>query len=135
MYFLLHYAESYLPVFCYTLLFMRTQVICLKCNIFSRNFAHVFYLTVPTKGFHDFFILFRSWVINKSGFREFAETKFFVIYGNISRSKIKKILHTLLYTLIIRICVQILAKIFNSAVVTACQSFQFSRQNTWFLKK
>ena len=54
----------------------------------KSNFAHVFYLVMCTKrcvGF--FFILFRSWVINKSVKNECAETRSFLFFANNSRSK------------------------------------------------
>ena len=49
-------------------------------------------------------------------------------------NKIKKIPHTLLWTLLSRKRVQSFSKkILKSMVVGACQSFQFFRQKTWFL--
>ena len=72
------------------LLFPRKQAICLKnwklwrapttleFNIFCWNFARVSYLTMSTKGCSGFFfILFRSWVINKNVKNEFVETRTF----------------------------------------------------------
>ena len=71
-------------------LFPRNQVICLKnwklwrapttikFNIFWWNFAHVSYLTMSTKGCSEyFFILFRSWIINKNVKNECVETRYF----------------------------------------------------------
>ena len=73
------------------LLFLRNQVIRLKnwelwrapttikFNIFCWNFAHVSYLTMPTKGCLGFFkILFRSRVINKNVMNESVETGSFL---------------------------------------------------------
>ena len=71
------------------ILFPRNQVICLKnwklwrapttikFDIFCWNFAHVFYLTMSTKGCSIFFILFRSWVINNNVKNEYVETRSF----------------------------------------------------------
>ena len=57
-------------------------------NIFCGNFPHVSVLRMSTKmcvGF--FFILFRSWVIDKNGFCECVETRYFLILANNSSSK------------------------------------------------
>ena len=81
------------------LVFPRKQVICLKnwklwrapntveFNIFCWNFAHDFVLPMSTKGCEGFSILFRSWLINKTGFCEYVETKYFLILENNSSSK------------------------------------------------
>ena len=84
------------------LLFLRSQAICLKnwrlwrsptatkFNIFCWNFAHVFYLTMSTKGVRDFSILIRSWIINKNVKSEWVGTRSFLIFANNSRSKQNK---------------------------------------------
>ena len=107
------------------LLFPRDQAIWLKngklwrastttkFNIFSWNFAQVFYLQGLQKGVRVFLILFRSWVINKNVKNECAETRSFW-----SRKRVGSFGK----------------KILNSMVVGARQSFQFSRQKTWFLE-
>ena len=71
------------------LLFPRNQAICLKnwkfwrakttskFNIFCWNFAHVSYLTMSIEGVLDFFILFRSWVINTNVKNESVEPGLF----------------------------------------------------------
>ena len=84
-------------------LFPRNQVICLKnwkfwrgpttitFNIFCWNFAHVSYLTMSTKGcLGFFFILFRSWVINKNVKNACVETRSVFIFANNSRFKQNK---------------------------------------------
>ena len=70
------------------LLFPRNQAICLKnrklwraptttrFNIFCWNVAHVSYLTMSAEGRSVFFfILLRSWVINKNVTNECVETR------------------------------------------------------------
>ena len=81
------------------LLLSRNEVFCLKnwklrraptaleFNIFCWNFAHVFYLVMPTKVCVGFFFLFRSWVINKSVKNKCVETRSFLIFANNRRSK------------------------------------------------
>ena len=85
-------------------LFPRNQVICLKnwklwrapttikFNIFWWNFAHVSYLTMSTKGCSEyFFILFRSWIINKNVKNECVETRsFWFLQINQDLNEIKK---------------------------------------------
>ena len=59
----------------------------IESNIFRWNFAHVSYLTISTKGYSEFFfILFRSWVINKNVKNECVETSVFFIFASNSRS-------------------------------------------------
>ena len=73
-----------------TVLFLTNQVISLKnwklrrfpttikFIIFCWNFAHVSYLAMSTKGCSEFFfILFKSWNINKNVKNECVETRFF----------------------------------------------------------
>ena len=91
------------------LLFPGNQAICLKnwklwraptttkFNIFCWNFAQVSYLKMSTNGVRDFFVLFRSWVVNKNVKNEGVETSSFFIFANNSRSRRnKKIPNTLL---------------------------------------
>ena len=86
-----------------TCAFPRNQVTCLKnwkfwralttmeFNIFCWNFAHVSVLRMSKKGCVGFFfILFRSWVIDKLVFCEFVETSYFLISENKSSSKQSK---------------------------------------------
>ena len=49
----------------------------IEFNIFCQNFEHVFYLIMSTKGCAGFFILFRSWVINKSVKNQCVQTSLF----------------------------------------------------------
>ena len=84
------------------LLFLRNQAICLKnwklrraptttkFDIICWNFAHVSYLTISTKGCSGFFILFRTWVINKNLKNDCVETRSFLIFANNSGSKQNK---------------------------------------------
>ena len=59
----------------------------IESNNFRWNFAHVSYLTIATKGCSEFFfILFRSWVINKNVKNECVETRVFFIFASNSRS-------------------------------------------------
>ena len=91
----------------------------IEFNIFCWYFAHTSYLTMSTKGFRDFFILLRSWVINKNvkkrGFCECIETRSFLIFANNSRFNFQ-------------------LKILNSAILGARQKFQFFKQKTCFLE-
>ena len=77
------------------LIFPRNQAICLKnwklwraatttkFNICCWNFADVSYLAMSTGGCSGFFfILFRSWVINKNVKNECAETRSILIFAN-----------------------------------------------------
>ena len=120
------------------LLFLRNQVFCLKIwklwrapttlqfNIFCWHFAHVFYLPISTKWcvglFRIFFILFRSWLVCKKIKKTwFLHTRFFTfLLITLDLPKLQKNPEHL--------------KILNSMVVGACQSFQFFRQITWFLR-
>ena len=85
------------------LLFPKNQAMCLKnwklwrapttteFYIFYWNFAHVSYLTVSTNACSGFFfILFRSWVVNKNVKDECVETKPFLIFASNSRSEQNK---------------------------------------------
>ena len=78
------------------LLFPGNQAICLKnptttkFNIFCWNFAQVSYLKMSANSVRDFFVLFRSWVINKNVKNEGVENMSFLILANNSRSKESK---------------------------------------------
>ena len=98
------------------LLFPRNQVICLKnwklwrasttieFHTFCWNFAHVSYLTMPTKRCSGFFyILFKSWVNKKNVKNECVETRsFWFLQITQDLNKAKKVPNTLLQTLVIR---------------------------------
>ena len=47
----------------------------IEFNIFCWNFVHLSYLPVSIKGCSGFFILFRSWVVDRPGFCEGVEIK------------------------------------------------------------
>ena len=83
-----------------------------------------------------FLILFRSWVIDKPGFCECVETRSFLILANNSSSKQNKKNpeHPFVDTGKYETCAKLQQKLSESMVVGACQSFQFSRQNTCFLQ-
>ena len=49
----------------------------IEFNIFCWKCVHLSYLPVSTKGGSGFFILYRSWVIDKPGFCECAEIRSF----------------------------------------------------------
>ena len=72
-------------------------------------------------------ILFRYWVVNKSGFCECVETRHFLILANNSISKQNKKNSTLSFVDIGKqgTCVKSQQKLSKSMVVGACQSFQF----------
>ena len=109
-----------------------------KANIFCWIFAHVSYLTMSTKACSGFFfILFRSWVINKNVNNECVETRSFLIFASNSRSKqnFKKSRTRFCRQMVSRTRgAKIQQKILNSVVVGACQNFQFFRQKTSFLE-
>ena len=79
------------------LLFLRNQAICLKnwklwraptaTKFFLLEFCTRFLLNNVSKSvFEIFFILFRSWVINKNVKNQCVETRFFFIFANNPRS-------------------------------------------------
>ena len=118
------------------LAFPRNQVICLnnwttiKFNIFCWNFAHVFVLRISTKWcVRIFFILFRSWVIDKPGFCEWVETSYFFILTNNSSSKQNKKNSTdhFVDNGQSGTCAKFQQKLLKSVVVGACENFQFFR--------
>ena len=93
--------QNPIPQFRQSFIILKKQVICLKnwklwqapttieFNIFCWNFAQTSYLTRSTKG--SFFILFRSWFINKNVKNLlFVSFKGFLIFENNSRSKQNK---------------------------------------------
>ena len=83
----------------------------------------------------EFFILFRSWVINKSVKHDCVETRSFLIFANTQDlTEIKKIPHPFVDIDKSETCVKFQQKILNCRIVGACQSFQIFRQNTWFLE-
>ena len=86
--------------------------------------------------FRIFFILFRSWVINKNVKNECVETRSFLIFGNNSRSKqnYKNPAHPFVDIGKSKTCTKFRQKILNCREFGACQSFQIFRQNTLFLK-
>ena len=55
-------------------------------NIFCWNFVQLSYLSLSSKGVQNFFILFRSWVIENPGVCECVDTSPFILANN-SRSK------------------------------------------------
>ena len=124
------------------LLFKRNQAIFLKnwklwgaptttkFNIFCWNCAHVSYLTMSTKACLGFFILFRSWVINKN-----VETRSFFIFVNNSRFKQNKKYpeHSFVDIGKEEGCAKFQQKLLKPIAVGALQNFQFFRQKTWFL--
>ena len=82
-----------------------------------------------------FFILLRSWVINKTVKSECVETRSILIFANNSRSKQKK--HPTYAFVDIgkwETCGKFQQKILNCRVVATRQIFQIFRQNTWFLE-
>ena len=57
----------------------------------SWNLGHISYLPMSTKGCSGFFLVsFRFWVIKKTGFCDYVETRSFSIFVNNSRSKQNK---------------------------------------------
>ena len=83
-----------------------------------------------------FFILVRSWVINKNVKRPGFYTLVFYIFINNSRSKQNKKSprHPSVDIGKKETCAKFQQKILNCRVVWAHQSFQTFRQNTWFLQ-
>ena len=83
-----------------------------------------------------FFILFTSWVINKSVKRECVETRSFLVFANNSRSKKNKKNPTHSFVGIVKqeTRAKFQQKIMNCSVVGARQSSQIFRQNTSFSK-
>ena len=79
--------------------------------------------------------MFRSWVIDKSGFCECAETRVFFILANNSRSNPNKNKseHPFEHIDKCETCARFQQKLSYSKVVGGRQSFQFFLQNTWFL--
>ena len=84
----------------------------------------------------DFFILFRSWVINKIVKNECIETTSFLIFANNSISKQNKKIpeHPFVDIDEWEMLAKFQQKVLNPTVVRARQSFIFFRQNTWFLE-
>ena len=131
------------------LLFSRNQAIFLKnwklwrapsttkFNIFCWKFCtHFLHNNVYKRVCGLFFILLRSWVINKNIKNECEETRSFLIFANNSRSQQNKKNPEDPFVDIgkLETCATFQQKIMNSMVVGACQGFQFFRQKTWFLK-
>ena len=81
-----------------------------------------------------FFILFRSWVINKNVKNECVETRpFYFLQITQDLNKIKNPTYPFVDIGKSEMCGKFQQKIFNWRVVGAGQSFQMFRQNTWFL--
>ena len=83
-----------------------------------------------------FLILFRSSVINKTGFCECVETRYFLILANNSSSKqnLKNPTHPFVDIGKQGTCAKFQQQLLKSMVVGARQSFQFCKQNAWFLE-
>ena len=130
------------------LLFPRNQVICLKnwklfrtpttspFKNFCWNFTHVSVLHMSTKGCVEFFsfCLYLKLLINlfsvsvqKPGLFWFWQITQVLI-------KIKNPSHPFVDIGKLGTCAEFQQKLLKSVVVEARQSFQFFRQNTWFLK-
>ena len=116
-------------------LFPRDQAICLKnwklwrapttvvFDIFCWRFSHVFCLPMSTKGCSGFFILFRSWVIDKHNFCEFVETRSsFILANNSSSKQNKNFEHPFLDIVKLEAWARFRRKSLNSTVVETRQS-------------
>ena len=132
------------------LLFPKNQVICLKnwklwlapTTIEFNNFWWIFH-TFPgyyclQKRVPDFLnFVFRSWVIDETGFCEWVETRSFLTLANNSRSKNKIKKNPELTFVDIdkkETCAKFQQKLSTSILVGARQRFQFFKQNVWFFK-
>ena len=113
-----------------TLLFPRKQAICLKnlklCRAPTATKINIFLLRFCTRFLLNNVFKRVSLFINKNIKNECLETRSF-LFLQITQdlNKIKKIPNTLLQTLVSR------KRVKN---IEACQTFQFFRQKTWFLK-
>ena len=78
-------------VFCLKIWKLWRDSTTLQFNSFCWNFTHVSYLPMSTKGCVGFyFILFRSWVINKNVKSKCVETRSFYNFIDNPRSKQNK---------------------------------------------
>ena len=83
-----------------------------------------------------FFILFRSWDINKNVKNKCVETGPFLVFENNSRSKQNKKNPEEHFVDIGKqeTCAKFQRKMLNSMVIGAPQNFQFFKYKTWFLE-
>ena len=101
----------------------------------QTNFAHISYLPMSAKASLGFFLFCLDSFLQKSKKIQFLNTFFYIFIDNSRYKQSKKILNTLLQTLLSRKPLQIFSKKkLNFVVVRAHQRFQFFGQIAWFLE-
>ena len=83
-----------------------------------------------------FFILFGSWIIDKPGFCECVESRSFLFWQitQFLNKILKNPEHPFVDSGKQEMCIKFQQKLLKSTVIGTLQSFQFFRQDSWFLE-